>query len=210
MALTPTHTLIRNEEAKQAAKAQAEMYRGLEHKNLPPQEVVADPTLTADLKKSADDRAMLSGNTTKDTGGWEYRMLTDGRIEIVSAPATSKKLKAGHILDPKQIDAIQDPAQRQRAGTAYASILSKITTGQSIPEMQAKLAGGKKPPAGGAAPAPAGGAPDPTMLRMQKTPEDAPGPGISAVSPPPAAEIPKPGSSPGRLPNTKSFLNNFR
>lgn len=159
--------------------------------------------------KTGPVTAEVKPPVTQDSGGWAYRMFDDGRIEVVSAPA-GKKLKAGDILDPRKIETIQDPVQRQKAGTAYASILSKVKTGQSIPEMQAKLSGGKKTPAGGATPAPAASAAPSDTLRMQKTPEDAPGPGISAVSPPPAAEVPKPGSSPGRLPNTKSFLNNFR
>lgn len=156
--------------------------------------------LQRDVAQSTKDATLV------DSGGWSYKLLGDGRVEILSTPSTSK-LKPGSVLDPKLISNIADPKQRARVEYAYKSIINKFNTGEALP---AKAQPAKKTPAGGATPAPAASAAPSDTLRMQKTPEDAPGPGISAVSPPPAAEIPKPGSSPGRLPNTKSFLNNFR
>ena len=170
------------------------------------------PPKAAESTIAAANMVGQQDNAYQDDGGWSYIDLGDGRIQLASVPATSK-LKAGQIIDPENIAKMPDGAAKMRAARAYNSIRSVMMGAAPLEQTQS---GGKKVPAGGAAPGPTiassapGPATDPTMLRMQKTPEDAPAPGISAVSPPPAAEIPKPGSSPGRLPNTKSFLNNFR
>ena len=143
-------------------------------------------TLAADMKRSAADRAALieddkataalrgsSGqvfDTVVDEGGWAYKSLGDGTIEIVSVPPTSK-LKPGTVLDPQKIAAISDASQRARAQRAFDSI-QRVMAGQD----PLKAPGGTKKTAGGAkktAPS-AGGAVDVTSMRGgTATPEDA-------------------------------------
>lgn len=124
----------------------------------------------------ADDerRPPADDGVVADKGGWMYRDLGDGRIEIMAAPKGSKM--AGKILDPRQIDAIQDPAQRARAGKAYASIKSVLAGGEAIPSG----GGGKKaPPTTGAASNQYTGVTD--RLRAGGTPADSSVGGVGAV-----------------------------
>lgn len=136
----------------------------------------------ADMTSTGGKNSMAGANERRppaddgvvaDEGGWMYRDLGDGRIEIMEAPKGSKM--AGKILDPRQIDAIQDPAQRARAGKAYASIKSVLAGGEAIPN-----GGGKKPPpTTGAAPSPFTGVTD--RLRSAGTPPDSTVGGVGAV-----------------------------
>jgi len=104
---------------------------------------------------------MQDDGVVADEGGWMYRDLGDGRIEIMAAPKGSKMV--GQILDPKKIDAIADPAQRARAGRAYASIKSVMAGGKAIPQ-------GARPKMPAAPAASAGGATDPGKPGLEGLP----------------------------------------
>ncbi len=149
------------------------------------------PTRTFSVGEEMDNGAFVG-----DTGGWSYRDLGDGRIEIVSAPPGSKA--AGKILDPTKIAALSDPAAKARAERAYASIKSVMSGGEPLAPYRSPAA--KKPQAGGAAPAAsAGGAVDTSALRGDPSRVDAKGPGIT----PPSgmggySEPERPGMSPAR------------
>lgn len=156
--------------------------------------------LAADMKRSAADRAALieddkataalrgsSGqvfDTVADEGGWAYKSLGDGTIEIVAVPPTSK-LKPGTVLDPKKIAAISDAGQRARAQRAFDSI-QRVMSGQD-PLKPVSGGGGKKaPPTTGAAPSPFTGVTD--RLRAAGTPAvDATIDGVGAVEGPMSA-----------------------
>lgn len=155
--------------------------------------------LAADMKRSAADRAALieddkataalrgsSGqvfDTVADEGGWAYKSLGDGTIEIVSVPPTSK-LKPGTVLDPKKIAAISDAGQRARAQRAFDSI-QRVMSGQD--PLKPVSGGSKKPPpTTGAAPSPFTGVTD--RLRAAGTPAvDATIDGVGAVEGPMSA-----------------------
>lgn len=152
-------------------------------------------------KSNTGRSAMDADNVTLDDGGWAYRDLGGGKIEVVSAPPTSK-LKPGAIIDPANIANMPAGAARDKAQRAYQSIVSVMNGGKAA----APLAAGKKPasapPVGGAQPSAA----RPGELRGgEATPADAPGPGISAVAPPPAVPLPAPGMGPRR--HTTALLN---
>jgi hypothetical protein len=132
-----------------------------------------------------------------DTGGWSYRDLGNGRIEVVSAPPGSKA--AGKILDPSMIAAIADPVAKARAERAYNSIKSVMSGGPPLVPYR-PTAGKQVSAAGERAPAAsAGGAVDTSALRGGPSRVDAPGPGIT----PPSgmggySEPERPGMSPTR------------
>jgi len=150
--------------------------------------------LRADMQKSGLEAN--AGAVRQDTGGWSYRDLGDGRIEIVSAPPGSKA--AGKILDPSMISKLSDPAARAKAERAYASIKNVMSGGEPLAPYRSPAM--KKPQAGGAVPAAsAGGAVDTSALRGDPSRVDAPGPGIT----PPSgvggfSEPERPGMSPAR------------
>jgi len=129
------------------------------------------------MAEPGDGRKQNDDGVVADKGGWMYRDLGDGRIEIMQAPQGSKM--AGKILDPKMIDAIKDPTQRARAGKAYASIKSVLAGGEAIPSS----GGGKKaPPTTGAASNQYTGTTD--RLRAEGTPADSSVGGVGAVEGP--------------------------
>jgi hypothetical protein len=84
--------------------------------------------LRADMQKSGLEAN--AGAIRQDTGGWSYRDLGNGRIEVVSAPPGSKT--AGKILDPNMIAAIADPVAKARAERAYASVKSVMSGGPPL------------------------------------------------------------------------------
>jgi hypothetical protein len=75
-----------------------------------------------------------------DKGGWMYRDLGDGRIEIMQAPQGSKM--AGKVLDPTKIPTISNASQRARAQRAYDSIQRVMAGGE--PLSSGSGGGGKK------------------------------------------------------------------
>jgi hypothetical protein len=160
--------------------------------------------LRADMQKSGLEAN--AGAIRQDTGGWSYRDLGDGRIEIVSAPPGSKA--AGKILDPSMISKLSDPAARAKAERAYASIKNVMSGGEPLapyrPTAAKKttpdrdmLGGERNAPVAtsGRAPDPAAGAGTPgfanAVIPTGRDPAinqgDAPGPGaIDTATAPPA------------------------
>lgn len=128
----------------------------------------------------------MPNDIIEDSGGWSYKDLGDGRVQIMSAPPGSKA--AGKILDPGKIAAISDPKVKAKAERAYASI-------------QRHISSGGKPATGAPSnpPASAGGVPDsvsavtPTGRGAVVNPSSAgmAGPGaLDAATAPPARSFP--------------------
>jgi len=129
----------------------------------------ADMTSTGgkgSMAEPGEGRRMEDDGVVADEGGWMYRDLGDGRIEIMAAPKGSRMV--GQILDPKKIDAIADPAQRARAGRAYASIKSVMAGGKAIP--QGARPQGARPKTPSAPATSAGGATDPGTPGLEGLP----------------------------------------
>lgn len=144
----------------------------------------------------------MPNDIIEDSGGWSYKDLGGGRVQIMSAPPGSKA--AGKVLDPGKIATIADPKAKARAERAYASIQNLISGGgkpaagasSKAPPNQDMLGGERAPVASsGRAPDPSAGAGTPgfanAVIPTGRGPAinrgDAPGPGaIDTATAPPA------------------------